>query len=55
MALVVPDLESALVLLREEDVRIARADEDMVVIDPGETGGVEVALADRLLPGDPRA
>lgn len=34
---------------------IVRRTSDMLVLDPATTGGVQVALVDRLLPGDPRA
>jgi catechol 2,3-dioxygenase-like lactoylglutathione lyase family enzyme len=50
----VPDLAVALDRLRAADVRLARHDDDVIVVHPDATGGVVLAVVDRLLPGDPR-
>ena len=39
---------------RELGVRVVRSDATLSVIDPADTGGVQIALTDTLLPGDPR-
>jgi len=43
--------------LRNAGTNVVRADADtrLIVLDPAATGGVQVALTDRLLPGDPRS
>jgi catechol 2,3-dioxygenase-like lactoylglutathione lyase family enzyme len=50
----VGDLVAARRSLAEVGVSNVRADEHLVVVDPAATGGVQVALCDRLLAGDPR-
>jgi catechol 2,3-dioxygenase-like lactoylglutathione lyase family enzyme len=54
MALRADDLSSARQALLEARVPLVRADASVVVIDPKATGGVQTAIVDRLLPGDPR-
>jgi catechol 2,3-dioxygenase-like lactoylglutathione lyase family enzyme len=55
MALRTDDLTSARQILLDAGVPLVRADDSIVVIDPAATGGVQTAIVDRLLPGDPRA
>ena len=54
LGLRVDDLARAAATLRAAGVGIVRQEPDLVVLEPAATGGVEVALVDRLLPGDPR-
>ena len=54
LALRVDDREAAEGALGRLGVRVLRSDALLSVIDPADTGGVQVALADALLPGDPR-
>lgn len=54
LGLAVPDLGSAPEVLTGAGFQIVRQDEHMIVLDPASTGGVQVALVDRLLEGDPR-
>jgi hypothetical protein len=54
VALMVAELPAAPVLDRAGFATVRRTD-SMVVLDPRTTGGVQVALVDALLPGDPRA
>ncbi len=53
-ALLVDDRLEAEQTLAERGVRVVRSDAELTVIDPADTGGVQIALTDRLLPGDPR-
>jgi len=55
LALGVDDLTAARRALTGAGVAVVRSDEDVVVLEPATTGGVQVALTGRLLPGDPRA
>jgi hypothetical protein len=50
----VPDLGDAAARLRDAGVRLVRAGDSAIIIDPAATGEVALALVDRLLPGDPR-
>jgi hypothetical protein len=50
----VPALAEARDRLEAAGVPLVRHDSDVVVIHPGATGGVVVAVVDDLLPGDPR-
>ena len=54
VALRVADLAAARRTLHGAGVAVVRESEDLLVVDPSETGGVPVALTGRLLPGDPR-
>jgi Glyoxalase/Bleomycin resistance protein/Dioxygenase superfamily len=54
LALRVADLEAAASALAGAGVSALRNQPDLAVLDPAATGGVQVALTDRLLPGDPR-
>jgi hypothetical protein len=54
LALSVPDLAAAAAALDASAFGVIRTSETMVVLDPATTGGVQVAIVDRLLPGDPR-
>jgi hypothetical protein len=54
LALRVDDRADAERTLGELGVRILRSDETLGVVDPTDTGGVQIALTDTLLPGDPR-
>jgi len=54
IGLSVPDLAAAAVQLEAVGVGLVRRTPDMVVVDPRNTGDVQVALVERLLPGDPR-
>jgi catechol 2,3-dioxygenase-like lactoylglutathione lyase family enzyme len=54
LALRVDDRDTAERALRELGVRIVRSDATMSVVDLAATGGVQIALTDALLPGDPR-
>lgn len=54
VALLVADLPPDEVLA-EAGFGTVRRDDSIVVIDPATTGGVEIALVDTLLPGDPRS
>ena len=51
----VPDLSTALAVLRDADVGLVRHDDRMIVVDPSVTGGVSLVVVDQLLHGDPRA
>ncbi|HLY83220.1 MAG TPA: VOC family protein [Acidimicrobiales bacterium] len=51
----VPDLSTAADLLAGAGVNVARRDEQMIVIEPGATGGAGIVLVEELLPGDPRS
>jgi hypothetical protein len=55
LALRVDDRHAAERALRELGVRVLRSDGTLSVVDPADTGGVQVALTDTLLPGDPRS
>jgi catechol 2,3-dioxygenase-like lactoylglutathione lyase family enzyme len=55
MALRTDDLGSARQALLEARVPLIRSDESVIIVDPAATGGVQTAIVDRLLPGDPRA
>ena len=55
LALRVEDLAAAARALAGAGVGLVRSDADLVVVDPAATGGVQVALTGRLLPGDPRS
>jgi catechol 2,3-dioxygenase-like lactoylglutathione lyase family enzyme len=50
----VPDLEAAAARLTDAKVRLVRADDTAIIIDPAATGEVALTIVDRLLPGDPR-
>jgi hypothetical protein len=54
LALRVDDLRAAAATLDDAGMGTVRTTHDLVVVDPGVTGGVQVALTDALLPGDPR-
>jgi 4-hydroxyphenylpyruvate dioxygenase-like putative hemolysin len=55
LALRVDDLGAARESCERAGVPIVRADDDVVVLEPGPTtGGVEIAFTGSLLPGDPR-
>jgi hypothetical protein len=54
LALRVDDRVAAEHTLVELGVRVLRSDVTLTVVDPADTGGVQIALTDRLLPGDPR-
>jgi catechol 2,3-dioxygenase-like lactoylglutathione lyase family enzyme len=54
MALRVDDLGVAAAALDDRGVAVLHRDDTLVVVDPAATGDVQVALVDRLLPGDPR-
>jgi hypothetical protein len=54
LGLQVDDRPAAEDALAELGVRIVRSDALLTVIDPADTGGVQIALTDALLPGDPR-
>jgi hypothetical protein len=54
VALRVDDLDAAADAMAGAGVAALRPHPDLVVLDPAATGGVQVALTDRLLPGDPR-
>ncbi len=54
LALRVDDCVTAAATLGALGVRVLRSDAVLTVIDPADTGGVQIALTDRLLPGDPR-
>ncbi len=54
LALRVDELEAATRALQDAGVPTVRADHSLVVVDPAATGGVQLALCDRLLPSDPR-
>jgi catechol 2,3-dioxygenase-like lactoylglutathione lyase family enzyme len=54
LALRVDDRAAAEDTLVELGVRVLRSDTLLTVVDPADTGGVQIALTDRLLPGDPR-
>lgn len=51
----VPELDEARESLAGAGVTVSRESSGMVVLDPVTTGGVEIAVVDRLLPGDPRS
>jgi catechol 2,3-dioxygenase-like lactoylglutathione lyase family enzyme len=50
----VPDLDVARAALAAAGVGILREASGALVLDPGATGDIELAVVDRLLPGDPR-
>lgn len=54
LALRVEDLRFASATLTAAGVGSVRATHDLVVLDPAASGGVQTALTDSLLPGDPR-
>jgi methylmalonyl-CoA/ethylmalonyl-CoA epimerase len=54
MALRVPDLGEAEEVLRREGVGLLRRDDGILDPRPDQTGNLQVALTDRLLPNDPR-
>jgi catechol 2,3-dioxygenase-like lactoylglutathione lyase family enzyme len=54
IGLSVPDLDAATAQLEAVGVGLVRRTADLVVVDPRATGDVQVALVERLLPGDPR-
>lgn len=54
LALTVPDLSTVDEALEEHHFGVIRTSPSMVVLDPTTTGGLQVALVDALLPGDPR-
>ncbi len=54
LALRVEDLDAAAGTLAGAGVSALWSQPDLAVLDPAATGGVQVALTDRLLPGDPR-
>ena len=54
LALRVEDLGAATDALHRAGITIVRWGGDLVVLDPAATGGVQIALTDALLPGDPR-
>ncbi len=54
LALRVDDLEGAADAVTRAGVAAVRREDDLVVLDPAATGGVQVALTGSLLPGDPR-
>lgn len=54
MALRVDDLGAARDALLAADIPLVRADESTIVLHPGVTGGVQTAILEQLLPGDPR-
>jgi hypothetical protein len=54
LALRVDDLGEATDALHRAGITIVRWAGDLVVLDPAATGGVQIALTDALLPGDPR-
>lgn len=54
LALSVPELGAARAALRPSTFGVLRDTPTMIVLDPATTGGVQVALVDALLPGDPR-
>ena len=54
LALRVDDLGAATDALHRAGITIVRWGADLVVLDPAATGGVQIALTEALLPGDPR-
>jgi catechol 2,3-dioxygenase-like lactoylglutathione lyase family enzyme len=54
LALRVDDLRGAVSTLEDAGVAPVRTAHDLIVLDPAVTGGVQTALTDTLLPGDPR-
>ena len=54
LALRVDDCVATADTLGALGVRVLRSDDALTVIDPADTGGVQIALTNRLLPGDPR-
>ena len=50
----VDDLQAARAALEGAGVRVLRDAAGALVLDPDTTGGIEVAVVDQLLPGDPR-
>ena len=50
----VDDVEAARTALEGAGVRVLRDAAGTLVLDPDTTGGIEVAVVDQLLPGDPR-
>ena len=50
----VDDVEAARAALEGAGVRVLRDAAGALVLDPDTTGGIEVAVVDQLLPGDPR-
>ncbi len=55
VALRVDDLDEAADAVAGAGVAALRTGPDLVVLDPAATGGVQIALTGRLLPGDPRS
>jgi hypothetical protein len=51
----VPDLDSARATLAAAGARVLRESAGALVLDPATTAEIEIAVVDRLLPGDPRA
>jgi catechol 2,3-dioxygenase-like lactoylglutathione lyase family enzyme len=54
LALRVDDRVAAELNLVARGVRVVRSDTELTVVEPADTGGVPIALTERLLPGDPR-
>jgi Glyoxalase/Bleomycin resistance protein/Dioxygenase superfamily len=54
LAVMLGDLAGAAASLAEAGVSLVRAGDGILVPDPRATGGVQIALVDGLLPGDPR-
>jgi methylmalonyl-CoA/ethylmalonyl-CoA epimerase len=52
LALLVPDLDEARQALDSQQIATVRSDLHLVVVEP--VAGIQLALTDRLLPGDPR-
>ena len=50
----VVDLQAAQTVLLQNGFTTVRRTDSMIVLDPATTGGIQVALVDRLFPGDPR-
>jgi catechol 2,3-dioxygenase-like lactoylglutathione lyase family enzyme len=50
----VDDLDQTRAALRDASVRLLRDDGGALVVDPRDTGDIEVVIVDDLLPGDPR-
>lgn len=55
VALTVPELDDVDEALAEHSFAVWRRSPTMVVLDPATTGGIQVALVDSLLEGDPRS
>lgn len=54
LALAVADLERSLAIASHDGYGVVRRNRSTVILDPAATGGVQIALVDQLLPGDPR-